>query len=118
MITNWKFKLLSLLLAGETEAALVYKNEFLPKLLYRYRTGSKNNIANLLNHLEWLSTPQNFNDVFNCCVILLHEESYATLRKSVDSGKFGDPDKIVKNIEAFHIGRFVKMIVRVSFESK
>jgi hypothetical protein len=55
MTTNWQYELLTLLLAGKTELAFAHKAKFLPKSLFRYRTSSANNMANLNKHSEWLS---------------------------------------------------------------
>jgi hypothetical protein len=98
------------LLAGETtaglgvEAALALKHMNLPKRIYKFRSDSDNARDNLLNDTVWLSSPESFNDPYDCSAKISFESVITgVLRSAIDEmvAKFGlDSALTAEDIEA------------------
>ena len=61
--------------------ALAIKEQHLPKRIYKYRRDCLNSRRNLETDTVWLSSPESYNDPYDCCFTFSEDTLLATLNK-------------------------------------
>jgi hypothetical protein len=83
------------------EKAFALKNRNLPKRLFKFRRDSKEARDNLINNTVWLSSPETFNDPYDCSLTVQFDHVVTTvLGNSLDDfvAKYG-PQKFVSELD-------------------
>jgi hypothetical protein len=65
------------------EHAIAYKEGFLPKRVYKYRTDSAHSRKNLVQDTVWMASPFSFNDPYDCTFTVTENDFRTALERRV-----------------------------------
>ncbi|ODC05004.1 hypothetical protein BFW38_17130 [Terasakiispira papahanaumokuakeensis] len=110
----WTDQLYELFMSSHLDQALQLVKENRPEFLYRYRSGTENDLDALLNGYEWMSFPSDYNDVYDSSLFfneeyIVNSLSDFMMRRCLSLDKF--PPPVVKYIESCEGGNLVEKII-------
>jgi hypothetical protein len=65
------------------ERAIDFKQPHLPKRIYKYRADNKYSLNNLSNDTVWMSSPDNYNDPYDCAFKIFADDIFKALSSTL-----------------------------------